>query len=42
MSNGKRARYTVEFKIEAVRMVRGGQERRGGVAGAGDGRSDAA
>ncbi len=25
MSKGKRARYTLEFKIEAVRLVRGGQ-----------------
>ena len=25
MSKGKRAQYTLEFKIEAVRLVRGGQ-----------------
>jgi transposase-like protein len=25
MSKSKRARYTLEFKIEAVRLVRGGQ-----------------
>ena len=25
MSKGKRAQFTLEFKIEAVRLVRGGQ-----------------
>ncbi len=25
MSNGKRAQYTLKFKTEAVRLVRGGQ-----------------
>ncbi len=35
MSKSKRAQYTLEFKIEAVRLA-------GGVAGAGGGRLDAA
>ncbi len=42
MSKSKSAQYTLEFKIEAVRLVCVGPERRGSVAGAGRTCSDAA